>query len=121
VPCDEESLSELVLEVADESPDVADWEPLPEPLEAFDALLLLLVEPPEAFALLLFVELPEPEALCELSPALPPLAVLVAAPELPEFAVELLEPPDDEFVACELPVLPVSAELSALPPLESPF
>jgi hypothetical protein len=58
---DEESLSELVSEEADESPDVAPWEPLPEPLELFDALLLPLVDPPEAFALLLFEELPEPE------------------------------------------------------------
>ncbi|MBV8301913.1 MAG: hypothetical protein JOY68_08315 [Candidatus Dormibacteraeota bacterium] len=118
LPDDEEEFCALVFEEADALPDVA--EPLPDPPEPlFDALLLPLVEPPEAVALLEFCELPEPDALCELLPPLPPLAVLVALPELPEFAVLALDPSLDELVEVAPPVLPDWASLCAFPPFES--
>jgi hypothetical protein len=49
-------------ELADESPDVALSDPLPEP-PALDAELVLLVSPPVAPAVLLFVAFPLPVAL----------------------------------------------------------
>jgi hypothetical protein len=88
-------LSEVVLESAVDECEVADCEPLLEPVLL--ALLELEVSPPVAVAVLLLEELPLPEALWVEVPALPPVAVLLASPVLPgsvdEFAVDELDPP----------------------------
>lgn len=120
-PCDPLLLSDPVHESAWDSFEVADSDPLPDPLLA--ALLELVVSPPVAEAVLLLAELPLPDADCEELPAAPPVAELEALPELPAVAVDEPLPSDPLLLSFEdaLPSFSAYAAESASPPLLSSY